>query len=203
MKKCQKCKLDLPINNFGLSKNALDGLNPDCKDCLRNRRIELKERRNFLELNPHMKVKDGYKVCTVCNTEKPFSDYHSRIIKGITKFRAQCKKCRGKDSWERIKKKFPDNYDVLDRVWKLQRRGVNITQKQYVDLIYNSNGLCEICNNPNTSNVKGSLSVDHDHNNGKVRGLLCDKCNRGLGLFGDNINILLKAAEYLTVHKSI
>lgn len=146
--------------------------------------------------------KPGHKICGgECKTEKPLSEFHSRIVNGKLLFRSECKKCRGKGSWERIKKKFPDNYDVVDRVWKLRRRGVDITQEQYVDLIYNSNGLCEICNKPNTSNVKGSLSVDHDHSTGKVRGLLCDKCNRAIGLLGDNPELLLKAAEYLTLHQ--
>jgi hypothetical protein len=41
------------------------------------------------------------------------------------------------------------------------------------------------------------LSIDHCHNTGKVRGLLCDHCNKGLGLFKDNIDYLNKAIEYL------
>lgn len=201
MKTCAKCKLNLPIESFGINRIMTDGFTPDCKNCLKNRKNELKEKRLFLELNPHLKVKEGHKVCTSCKIEKPFSEYHSRVVIGIIKYRAQCKKCRGKDSWERIKQKFPDNYDVVDRVWKLQRRGVDITQEQYVDLICNSNGLCEICNNPNTSNVKGTLSVDHDHKTGKVRGLLCDNCNRAIGLLKDNSDLLIKAAEYIRVHQ--
>ena len=57
-------------------------------------------------------------------------------------------------------------------------------------------GLCGICKRPDSSGIK--LSVDHCHQTGKVRGLLCGNCNRALGLFRDNINLLTNAVSYLT-----
>ncbi len=56
---------------------------------------------------------------------------------------------------------------------------------------------CAICHKPFSSANCAWLSVDHDHNSGKVRALLCFTCNNGLGCFKDRIDLLLEAAEYL------
>lgn len=62
------------------------------------------------------------------------------------------------------------------------------------------NGLCAICNKPETAFMKTKtmfLAVDHDHATGEVRGLLCTNCNNGLGRFNDNIELLQKAIQYI------
>ncbi len=59
-------------------------------------------------------------------------------------------------------------------------------------------GVCAVCgNSPNMSKKRGGLHVDHDHSTGKVRGLLCESCNVGLGFFKDSSIKLAKAIEYL------
>lgn len=65
-------------------------------------------------------------------------------------------------------------------------------------------GLCAICGYPPDGKASMAiLHVDHDHNTGKVRALLCQKCNKGLGTFRDNPAILQKAAWYLLRHKAV
>lgn len=68
-----------------------------------------------------------------------------------------------------------------------------ITQEIYNDLFLKQEGRCAICNK--TSNRK--LYIDHNHTTDKVRGLLCMKCNAGLGMFDDSIFYLINACSYL------
>lgn len=75
-----------------------------------------------------------------------------------------------------------------------------ITPEDYESMLADQDGVCAICHEPETLIRRGtvcSLTIDHDHMTGKVRGLLCNNCNRALGLFNDNQKILRSAAEYL------
>lgn len=67
-----------------------------------------------------------------------------------------------------------------------------ITLNQYNCLFNVQKGLCLICRSR-----KKILCVDHDHKTGKVRGLLCDFCNKGLGYFKDDMRLILRSVEYL------
>lgn len=75
-----------------------------------------------------------------------------------------------------------------------------ITIQEYKELSEAQNNVCAICGNAETATLRGkvkSLAVDHCHQSGKVRGLLCADCNRALGMFKDNIQTIENAAEYL------
>ena len=63
-------------------------------------------------------------------------------------------------------------------------------------MLIDQNNSCAICNR-HVNVLPKNLDVDHDHITGKVRGLLCGKCNMGLGYFQDNINIMDKAIQYI------
>jgi len=58
------------------------------------------------------------------------------------------------------------------------------------------NGCCKICK-IHQSKLKSALHIDHNHSTNKIRGLLCNKCNQGLGLFNDNIILLTNSINYL------
>ncbi len=61
------------------------------------------------------------------------------------------------------------------------------------------NNCCAICNKPAQETLK-NLYVDHNHKNGKIRGLLCQNCNSGLGHFKEDIVTLKNAINYLNQH---
>lgn len=68
-----------------------------------------------------------------------------------------------------------------------------LTLKDYEIMLVKQDNRCAICNRISES----VLHVDHDHESGKIRGLLCGSCNRGLGSLGDSIELLEKAISYL------
>jgi len=71
--------------------------------------------------------------------------------------------------------------------------------EQYEALEAKQEGLCAVCGRPSMRGEKRlRLSVDHDHVTGLVRGLVCNKCNLGLGYFCDDVDVLRAAAAYLT-----
>ena len=78
-----------------------------------------------------------------------------------------------------------------------------ITLERYGEMFNAQNGRCAICGEENVPMKNGKtrmLGVDHDHQTGKVRGLLCNSCNNLLGYAHDNTEFLTRAIEYLGVH---
>ena len=85
------------------------------------------------------------------------------------------------------------------------KRHYGITGTDFAEMYIAQDGKCAICNNPETSMLHGKvrdLSVDHCHDTGKIRGLLCNACNHILGEAKDKVEILLSAAEYLKKHSA-
>ena len=74
------------------------------------------------------------------------------------------------------------------------KRRYGITLEQYEAMLESQNGKCAICKGDCLTGR--NLAVDHDHETGKVRGLLCSKCNQGLGQL-NNIELLQRAIDYL------
>ncbi len=73
-----------------------------------------------------------------------------------------------------------------------------ITWAQWHELVIGQSGLCAICG----GQLSGKMCVDHDHETGQIRGMLCNNCNRALGYFGDDSAILRSAVKYLETASS-
>lgn len=84
------------------------------------------------------------------------------------------------------------NYDLM--------RNYGITLDDYQQILGGQGGTCAICGEPPKKNRR--MSVDHCHETGEVRGLLCDHCNRGLGHFRDQTILLQNAISYLRTHQN-
>ena len=135
------------------------------------------------EDHPH---KYGRK-CTDCGVFKLASEFNLerdvKAIGGVT-MRAQCRPCR-----EHIK-------------WKsFIQRTYGINAEEYCEMLAAQDNKCAICDSEEVNNSRissGKLFIDHCHDTGKVRGLLCSKCNHSIGLLNDDVDLLHKAIAYLT-----
>jgi len=78
--------------------------------------------------------------------------------------------------------------------WLKYKYGIKL--EDYNKMLDEQNHCCKICNS-HKDLFKKALCVDHCHSSGKIRSLLCDDCNVGLGRFKDNEELLIKAANYL------
>ena len=93
------------------------------------------------------------------------------------------------------------NFEPYNKIFKEKRDGIirrqyGITLEQYNEMLIDQDYKCAICGNEDE--VEGrKLAIDHCHKTKKVRGLLCGKCNRGLGLFYDDLELLQNAISYL------
>jgi hypothetical protein len=121
------------------------------------------------------RLASGSQTCRTCGVEKPLSDFALRRDSGLP--RPDCTRCR---SDEKNFRRTAAQY------------GVSV--EQYRDLRRQQRSRCGICE----QEVEGRhMAVDHDHATGAIRGLLCQRCNLGLGYFLDDPKLLRRAIAYL------
>ncbi len=103
-------------------------------------------------------------------------------------------------NWQRNYRR--ENYDSRLR-WNRLKSVFGVDKKQYEEMLINQNHVCAICKEPETLKSKIGrkrhefLCIDHCHETGQIRGLLCRKCNGALGGFKDSISMLEAAIQYL------
>ncbi|MEV4438521.1 endonuclease VII domain-containing protein [Streptomyces sp. NPDC049577] len=141
------------------------------------------------------------KRCSACREVKPISDFYMQSTnpthRSYGRPQGRCKVCvRKKNSAHQRKNYDPEKY----RRWRLKTE-FGITAEDYDRWVAMQHGRCAICNGPPSGRWK-RLHVDHCHQSGHVRGLLCQACNRGLGYLNDSPELLRRAARYLMAGES-
>lgn len=147
------------------------------------------------------------KHCNLCDTDKSISEFgkNNRNKSGL---QYGCKKCLTAQATSRYWAD-PDKFRAQARARKegttraSLKRMFSITLEQYNEMVEEQNGVCFLCESECATGSR--LSVDHDHSCcpgprscGKcIRGLLCKRCNGGLGSLNDDPELLRKAAKYL------
>jgi hypothetical protein len=97
--------------------------------------------------------------------------------------------------------KVDNNIVKADAKNRMLQHRYKLTPEEYCDMYVKQNKQCAICKKEFELGGRKGLYVDHCHTSGKVRGLLCPSCNSALGKFKDDVTILNKAIEYLTINK--
>ena len=162
------------------------------------------------------------KYCPKCETNKPISEFRKRS-KNSKYIQSYCKSCesdynkRYKIQHAKWKKENSDKQLGYSRKWKKKNqkkcycyntvlaRNFNLTveefAKLYDSLYMKQQGCCVICGR-HQSELNEKLGVDHNHSTGQIRGLLCNKCNTGIGMLQDSAEVCSAAAEYLRMSKA-
>lgn len=166
----------------------------------------------------------GGMVCSRCRQDKPLSEfYKDRAAK--SGYRARCKPCRVLDQKEwrarnietaRVREREyrrinPPIYNSEYRKQAYLKNGRNwalmsqfgITEDEYDELFKAQGDGCAICGRPDNTHKDRRMPVDHDHNTGRRRGILCGNCNAGVGMFDDDPDRLLSAAAYLLQYRDV
>lgn len=165
--------------------------NPDliCKLCRHRGKLE--------EHNAKYHVTEHGRDCKTCGSNLPWSMFPGN---GLTKGRSKnpnCKDCINSSFKTRWGKdtEFTQKARRASRVSHLKRT-YGITIAEYERMFEEQKGRCKICHSGE------DLCVDHCHQTGKIRGLLCRDCNKALGIFKDSPTLLWSAVEYL-IEKAI
>ena len=127
------------------------------------------------------------RICRTCQRELPHSAFHKcpKHVEGIER---HCKACRSAQSQAYQR----ENAD------KLLQKKYGVTEAAIEATYVSQGGRCAICREPGQGATRhGGLAIDHCHGTGQVRGLLCGKCNRGVGHFDDDPRLLREAARYI------
>jgi hypothetical protein len=158
------------------------------------------------------------KRCKKCGESKPLDEFYEAV--GMADgYRSECKACHraarkrwyaanrakaiaGVKRWQQANRV---EYNVKQRAYRSKRRDIErdahlrrtfgMTQADYDELLARQGGGCGICGK---KPGKIALHVDHDHETGEIRGLLCVRCNNALGQFHDDPILLERAADYVS-----
>ncbi len=152
------------------------------------------------------------KICTKCKKQKSFSEFAKDKSRKDGCY-PQCKKCKRKKYKEysqqleakRRKRKYMKKYDAKRKLEVKEKNLINkygMTLKEWNKMFQKQKGECAICG-IHQSELHWGLCVDHNHKTGYIRGLLCHKCNDGMGRLraDEGTHILEQAINYIKKNK--
>ena len=145
----------------------------------------------FKDFSKSKSTKDGLQYqCKVCQKTSQSTYQKTLAAKSVQRTYYQNNKNKIRLKRQQRKPQITD-YNL--------RRQYGISLTQYEQMSIDQEGRCLICRT-SKHDLKKGLVVDHDHETSRVRGLLCNSCNRGLGFFKDSLTLLYNALNYLKIY---
>jgi len=191
MKWCPECERFKAVADFFTDRRASDGKTCYCKPCTTRRNAESKARRARGERIERRRPKRTLhahaveKRCPECGETKRLEEFVINRTKN-RELGGYCLPCHNAIVRENVELNHGST-----RNFHLKAR-YGLTHDDVAAMVEAQGGKCAICK------VKDAEHVDHDHETGEVRGILCFTCNVGLGNFSDDPERLLLAHRYLT-----
>lgn len=133
---------------------------------------------------PDSRAKDGR--CKICKGDKD-KRYIAKDINRLEKRKQRSKEWRNNN---------PEQSKIMIRNATLISR-FGISLEEYTALLEKQGGVCALCGQLERMKGKKNLSVDHNHKTGKIRALLCHRCNAALGYASDDADLLRRMADYV------
>jgi hypothetical protein len=174
-KKCTTCKIEQALSEYRKDASRSNGINPTCNNC--NKEIQRKWYKNNKEKAKKIASKNYHKNKDLINTKRR----QERI-----------------NNPEEVRAKARANYNpIAGKVAGWKNAGIkDMTYERYLQMLESQKSCCAICG-AHQDKFKRKLCVDHNHETGEARGLLCDACNGGIGRLKDSTQMLEKAIKYL------
>jgi hypothetical protein len=174
MKICGTCKTDKPLDEFYFSKGKPSSR---CRACTRAKASESHERNREHRRDYRHRYYEENKD-KIRDKIREWNDQNKEFIK------------------QRRKKRYQENKAEYRSKWLMKNYGIKAAD--YDRMLLEQGGLCKICKSSDHKSKRVEhFAVDHDHETGQVRGLLCHSCNRGIGYLQDRLEIVEAAAKYL------
>lgn len=186
-RECTRCGRFLSWEHFNKNKCGTRGYQSWCSGCFREYQGRTKRRDSLI-------TEEG-RECSRCGVFKTWDHYHNCKSRA-TGHASACKACMRQKTRQDM-----ENGTIRDGEL---RRKYDISLSEYERMAEENGDACAICGTMEKGRARGRVrywSVDHDHETGEIRGLLCQKCNSLLGMADDDIEILQKAIAYLELYR--
>lgn len=177
MKKCKTCNVEKPLSEFYSKKESKDKLSYDCKTC------RLSEIKKYREKHPD-RIKKSNKAAYLKNRKQRIAaqkEYSANNKESISAYRKR---------WREINADHTRSYDL--------KKKYGLTVDDLERMIMSQGNKCDICAKQFSEKVK--MNIDHCHTTGKVRSLLCSRCNTAIGLVFENVEIMNSMINYIKSH---